>query len=64
MPLSNRRCSPARGATSGCGFQEKESHYGELLHLLRALQYLADKGATLLVNHLITRFSNLMKMER
>jgi hypothetical protein len=62
--LSDRRCSPARGATGGRGFQEKESRYGELLHLLRALRYLADKGAAPLVDHLIARFSDLMKMER
>ena len=38
--------------------------YGELLHLLHALRYLAGKGAAPLVDHLIAWFSDLMKMER
>ena len=62
--LSDRRCSPAGGASGGHGFQVKECHYGKLLHLLHALRYMADKGAAPLVNHLmITQFSDLMKME-
>ncbi len=38
--------------------------YGELLHLLHTLQYLASKGAAPRIDHLIAWFSNLMKMER
>ncbi len=37
--------------------------YGELLHLLHALRYLAGKGAAPLVDHLIAWFSDLMKMD-
>ena len=60
--LSDRRCSPA-GDTSGGRSQEKESRYGELLNLLHALRYIAGKGAAPLIDHLIARFSDLMKME-
>jgi hypothetical protein len=37
--------------------------YGELLHLLHALRYLIGGSAAPLVDHLIARFSDLMRRD-
>lgn len=54
--------SDARGATSSHG--QEEHPYDELLHLLHALRYLVSGSATLLVDHLIARFIDLMRRDR
>lgn len=60
--LSYGRRSPARDAT--LGRRDQAVHrYGELLHLLHALRYLADGSAEPLVDHLIAQFSDLTRRD-
>lgn len=61
--LSYGRRSPARDATLGHRDQAEVHCYGELLHLLHTLWYLANGSAEPLVDHLIAQFSDLTRRD-